>query len=273
MNKKILKMALILKLSFLLAIVPLLISCGSEQPVMEELAEMPGQISEAVETAADEIGEKTNEIIDEIKEETATEHTPEVAELIAESDDISSYHYSFRSMVRDNVGNFKETASYQAFIKGDKIKKTFISPKEFDNEFYYNQVYLDAQKRVAYAVCEGSGVLCEGFYNKARKISYNTEKISATPLDLIQSIPADAAKVEEETIENRKAAIIAYKNSQGQYEKLSIDTYSGIPLKQIIYTLEDDEEVILEKNTFSLDGINSVKNSDVTLPDRYEITE
>ena len=52
-----------------------------------------------------------------------------------------------------------------------------------------------------------------------------------------------------------------------------MDTYSGFPLKQESFIQEDDEEILLERNTFNLKGFNNIKNSEVTPPEDYETVE
>ena len=60
----------------------------------------------------------------------------------------------------------------------------------------------------------------------------------------------------------------------GDKEKLSVDTYYGVPLKQIIYKAVDDEFVIKENNLFTIVSVGNIKNVDVTIPGDYEeITE
>ncbi|MBU1973976.1 MAG: hypothetical protein KKH52_01110 [Nanoarchaeota archaeon] len=250
----------------------MLTSCQNQQldELQEEMGEVKDKIEETTETIAKNIKEEVNEIKENVE---AASHSSEVVELIEKSEKVNSYHYSFISLIRQSNNNYEEVATYQAYLKGDKIKKIYLSPVKLNQEFYYIDIYLNINEKTAVGTCSTNSVLCDDLDNQAFKLVYTSEKISPTPLDLLSALPLSAQKIGEETIENRKAAVLSYTNSDGKLEKLSVDTYSGIPLKQIIYQLEDDEEVVLEKNTFSLDGLNDVKNADVTLPDNYELIE
>ena len=52
-----------------------------------------------------------------------------------------------------------------------------------------------------------------------------------------------------------------------------IDTYSGLPVELVIYTIENESEVILERFQLTKLGIGLAKTSDVTLSSEYTLLE
>ena len=135
---------------------------------------------------------------------------------------------------------------------------------------FYSEVYLNNEEETAFATCDLQTVLCNDNRLKISFIRYPAVKINLEPLQVMQNIPKNAQQVGTENIGNRQAIILEYINSEGNKEKLSIDSYSGFPLRQESFIQEDDEEILLQKNNFELKGFNNVKNSEVSVPNDYE---
>ena len=205
--------------------------------------------------------------------EASQVYSSEVAELIEKSANLNSYHYTFSSSKRNQYESYETVENYEAKIKENKIKKSYSTPVKLSNTLYYSEVYLDTETETALATCDLKTVLCDDNRLQARSLRYPAVKISVNPLEIIENIPKDAKVVGTENIGNRQATIIEYINDEGNKEKLSIDTYSGFPLKQESFIQEDDEDVLLKKNTLNLKSFNNIKNADVTLPEDYELTE
>lgn len=211
--------------------------------------------------------------------ETSTEETvtapkklpTEIQDLLQKSADTTNYQYFFKRLIKDQNGNMVETASYTVAIKSSQIKKSYLEPQKLTKSQYYDTVYFNTDQKTALAVCVALRTLCDDSRNNATKIDYTTETIDALPLDLLKRIPETAKKISEETINNRRAMVIEYTNAQGLIERLAVDTYSGIPLRQEIFTLNLDEMELQQRNTFDLKGENIVKNADVTLPAEYTV--
>lgn len=261
-----------------------LISCSSEQAEQTivkvtsdaTLQEQPQEQIQDTQEVNEETPKTTVKITQTPKEESKpqsqevkTQETSEIDKLINKGKATTNYQYYFISTARDENGHYYEKASYDTYIKEDKIKKVYISPKKLDEESYYNEVYLDTAEESAIGICTKIGVLCKGIYDKAYQIDYETEKLAVTSVGLLENVGSDAQKVSEEVINNRKTTVIEYTNSQGQKERLALDRYYGLPLKQLIYVTEGDEETISEKSTFSKVSTGNVKNADVTLPAEY----
>ena len=62
--------------------------------------------------------------------------------------------------------------------------------------------------------------------------------------------------------------IVEYPVTGGK-EKISIDTYYGIPLKWDVYSINGDEEVLQQEFTFIKLNVNGVKESEMILPAGY----
>lgn len=192
----------------------------------------------------------------------APTHQKEVAELIKKSKAITNYQYTFHSSIRNEFGNLQEQTPYAAYHKDNQIKKVYSPLIKLNREFYYDSVYLFEGRAVA--VCSSSAVLCEENFNLPVNISYEQEQLKMTPKDLILTIPFEAKKVREEIFENRNLDVLEYKENSKRV-RLSVDTYSGLPLKKIIYA-NDDEGTILEEYIFYHLALGDVKTKDITLP-------
>ncbi len=189
-----------------------------------------------------------------------SENTFEVAQLLEKSQTISSYKYILDSF----KGNF-----YTAYHLEEKVKKEYLSPIKFNKELYYDTVYLDENKKTAVGICQSKTVLCEGSFNRAFNLDYNTEKIELNPLGVIRGIN-HAKEVTTQTVNGRSAVILEYQNKRGQIEQLWVDDFYGFPLRQEIFS---DNEEIIEKHTFSRIEVGNVKESKVTLPSKFSTIE
>src|SRR3989344_7583320 len=196
-------------------------------------------------------------------------YTKEVAELIEKSADITSFSYLYTSSVRDEYGNYDPEDDYEAQVKKNKIKKIYPEAKKLNSSTFYSEVYLDTEQETAYVTCDFNSVICKDDKQKIYFIRYQAAKIDILPLEIIKNIPSSAAIVGTATINDRKATVLEYINSAGNKDKLSLDNYSGFPLKQESFILEDDEELLLQRSAFNLKSFNDIKNADVNVPDNY----
>jgi len=252
----------------LILILFLIIACTPpDEPTLfdkEKNNQLPisNQISEIVE----------NTPVPNIIEESQV-YPDEITELIERSTNLESYHYFFSSSKMNQFESYQAGESYQAYVKGNKIKKIYSEPVKLDSDTHYNEVYLDSKKETALVTCNSRTVLCDGNRLKAYSLDYAAVKINLNPLEIIKKLPKDVKKIGTEAIDNRQAAVLEYVNADGNKEKLYLDTYSGFPLKQESFIQDDDEDILFQKNNFDLKGINNVKNSDMILPDNHVIVE
>lgn len=195
----------------------------------------------------------------------------ETTAILAKGAAITNYHYFFNSLVRNSGGNYDQTTVPHIHIKDNLQKKSWSGTKRYEDNLFYDQVYLDSDSQTATAVCSSvSAVSCADLQNKAFSVSFVSQEVVYLN-KLVTNLPADAKMIGKETIDNRKSIIIEY--SKGKYtEKLSIDEYYGLPLQRILYTIENENQVTLEKDSYTLISVGNVKNSDVTLPSKYNQT-
>ncbi|MBI4153304.1 hypothetical protein HY497_02175, partial [Candidatus Woesearchaeota archaeon] len=121
-------------------------------------------------------------------DEVADARDNEVAALVKKGTR-TSYHYFFNHKVRDDFGNYHETADYEVFVVGDKVKKAYISPVRLDKELFYDQLYLDNTAKTAFATCIKRSVLCEPSFEKVYPAEY--EELPFTAIDILQRVPAE----------------------------------------------------------------------------------
>ncbi len=268
----ILSMKLVTRLFFLFMVI-FIASCSfpSEEEITGTESNDTAVPPKFVGDIADNNASETTEIL---PQETQPEQQldPEIEELLTKGKDDTNYNYLFLSRVRDDYGNYNE-AWYTVFVKDKKAKKVYLDPKKLRGDIFYNEVYLDTEKGTAIGICTTLGVLCEKILDKAYALDYSSEKVGVTPVDVLKKVGLNAKKVGEEVLDNRKTTLIEYTNFKGQKERLSVDNYFGLPLKQVIYLASGEEEIIAETTTFSKISVDNVRSADVTLPEKYQLVE
>jgi hypothetical protein len=239
-----------MKIAIVLLLMFLLVSCTS-------VVESPKQVDKVVvEDNQVKEPEPMLPVVEEFEQE--------VAELIDLSSDISSYEYFFASRVRDRFGNYQEE-NYDVYIKGNKVKKVYATPKRLAEGEYYDVVYIDLDKKSAIGVCLDKGkVLCQDLNDEQFQIPYQEEKLAVVPLELIQSIDPLAKKINSGIFENRKVDVLNYDFEEGQ-RKLSVDKYYGLPLKLEEYSYEGEDEILEKSYIFTRVSVNNVKTATVTI--------
>lgn len=242
-----------------------LTSCASQdKEITEEVVVNPEKYeNNAISNIAKEQAEVELEI-----EEVQESYDEAVKGLIDKGKDINNYKYTFGSTAINQFGSYIQSESFTVFVKESKMKKVYNSPIKYGSNKYYNEVYLEEGKAIA--ICSERTVECDELYNKA--FSVTDEKVSLLPTELLLQVPFTAKVVGEELIDQRReATILEYLNEKGQLERLSVGQYYGLPLKQAIYKMVDDEQTLVEKNNFNIISVGNVKNADVNLAESYEI--
>lgn len=188
---------------------------------------------------------------------------PAVQALVDKGKAITNYKYTFDS------GLFGP--SYEVYVRGNLVKKILADTVKLDQDIFYNEVYMDLTARTATAICSKSGsVSCQSHYNEAFTVPYTTERPAFFPVDLFARINTDAKIVGKERFDNRDTTIIEYTNVDGKKERLWIENYYGLPVRQEIYASSETSEV-LEKHTFTQINVGNVLTADVTVPEQYKL--
>ncbi len=262
--------------SGLLLAVLFLIACSSTQPSTE-----PSSGNGITGAAIGVPEEKPAEVVPEVKTEEKKEevilYNPKIKELKDKSAQIDNYYYRFQSVVIGSNGISVENNAYSLMVRGLQSKKVYLQPKNWKEDIYYNEVYLDSNQKTAYVACTDSGVLCDPSKLKAYRFSYDTESVSITPKKIMEDLnPADYKVLGFILIGPRRAVILEKITSEATKEKLFVDDYYGLPLRQVFFNLnEDEEEVIMVDRLFGFIGAGSgtVKLNDVTIPESLEVVE
>ena len=183
---------------------------------------------------------------------------PVMQELLHKNKFATNYYYMFDG---DNA------QGYEVFRRGNRIKKVYTDTIELRNGVYYNKVYIDLDGQKAIGICDKPGVTCHSLWNNAFELSFEKEKIYPTPVDIINQVQY-AESVGSEVIDNRQLTIIEYTNPEGNKERLSVDNYYGLPLRQVKY---DPFGNIEEKHTFTNIVMGQLHEEDVILPPQYSM--
>ncbi len=187
----------------------------------------------------------------------------DIDDLLSKSRGITNYRYFF------DAG---KPQSYDVFVRDQAIKKVYPTPRKLNAEVYYDTVYLDVEERTAVTICTELGVLCGPTFKKAYTTSFEQEMVTPVLTNLINDVPYIAKVVGTEVFDNHNAIIIEYQNTEGLREQLSLDTYSGFPLRQRVFSSADDRSVV-EHHTFTKLGVGNVLEEDLTFPEDYTVVE
>ncbi len=201
--------------------------------------------------------------------EQPKEYSADVLAVISKGKVKDNYKYRYSSSFLNKNGQYQQRQGFIVSIKGSKIKKEYSDLQKPDVSTSYDAVFLDPDAKTAYAICSLTEAKCGESYMKRYVLSYEDEKLAITPLEVLSMIGYDAYLKGTEVYEDRKAYVLYHTNAQGNKEKLLIDKFYGIPLKQEIYKQEGDEEKKIEENSFVIMTVGGVKDSDVNIGTEY----
>lgn len=255
----------------------LLIACSSTKPSTIESSAGSGITGAAIGVPEQKPVEAVPEVKTEEKKEEVVLYNPKIKELKDKSAQINNYYYHFRSVIINSNEISVENVAYGLMVRDSKMKKIYFKPQNWKGGVFYNEIYLDTNQKTAYVTCTEAGVLCQPSWGKAYKFSYDTESVSITPKKIMDDLnPADYKALGFTLVGKRRAVILEKITLGVNKEKLFVDDYYGLPLRRVIFNLnEDNEEVILSDQTFDLVGAGSgtVKSGDVNVPEDFEVVE
>ncbi|MFH0701740.1 MAG: hypothetical protein V2A62_04855 [Candidatus Woesearchaeota archaeon] len=253
----------------LLLVVSLITACSSTVSD-QQTANTPVDTSPKEDIPSGITGAAVGVLTEEVEEKSLPTNIW-VQELKLKSSNIKNYHYYYISNYRNPNGLYIEDNSYKVYVYNTKVKKEYSQTQFLNKRFSYNEVYLDNVKHTAYGTCTLKGISCDEMEGKYLILNYFEELVKITPLDLVEKLDRTAKSLSsEELFDNREATLIVSKLPDGTLEKLWVDNFYGLPIKRIVYILNNnDEEVILETHTFTSisAGAGAVSPVEVSLPE------
>ncbi|MFH1052812.1 MAG: hypothetical protein V1740_00170 [Candidatus Woesearchaeota archaeon] len=221
---------------FLVLPILFLISCSSD---------IETSTASTLSNAAGESGATTTES-DSIITTTSTmpEISPELKELIDKGIAVNSIKY-IEGMSKDVL-----------HIKGNKVKRELFEKRGLSDDDRYDEVYLDASDKKAYAVCESQ--ICSSLVKKKFwEVDYDEFKPKDTPLDTLNSIVSGSIdKKRSKQIGSVPAYLVTFENNEGNTGELWISLYYGIP-----YEVNVNSITIIFEDI----AVNNVKDEDVII--------
>lgn len=253
----------LLSVTLMIVVFLFLISCSpqlAEKPAEKITAAPTPEASSNAVTTVETNSKPTITIIP--PQEEVNDYAPELKPLIEKGKKLISYKY---------VYDIPSGDSYEYFINGNQVKKYYSTTRKSSLlNVYYNEIYYNLNTKEGQAICSVGASSCNNVWKKAFPISYDREKVTITPSDLINTLGYDTKKVGEETFDNYQTIIVEHTNAQGKKEKLWLNSYYGLPMIQIVYDTINGEDKEIEKHTFTRYS-SPVLASEVTLPSDYEI--
>jgi len=246
-----------------------LVSCQTTE-VSKSATSEPATVPEAVPSPT-KTSEPATVPIQASEEEVQTvTMDPTISNLVNKGSVQTNYNYIFTTKIRRS-GEVFDIKTYDVYVKDKLVKKVYSQAVKLSNNNFYDQLFIDNEAKTAVGICTHSSVSCQNMGGKAIKLSYDQEKF-VLPVDLITAksflTNPGVKKAGNELFTDRQAMIVEYPVTGGK-EKISIDTYYGIPLKWDVYSINGDEEVLQQEFTFIKLNVNGVKESEMILPAGY----
>ena len=241
------------KVWVLLGILWLLAACTVPSKVVSEVSPEPAVPATFIKV----VKEKTPLVLPPVIPAVISED-PALAALLLKNKDATNLHYIFDA---------EKVTGYEIYLRGGKAKKIYTDTKFLRNEVYYNKVFLDWSSQQAVGICDKLGISCSSIWNKAYQVPFESEGIYATPAEVVQRVRY-GREVGSEFFDDRKLKIIEFVNREEKRERLSVDPYYGLPLRQVIFAADNTME---EQHTFINLEVGQIKESEVTVPTQYAL--
>lgn len=206
--------------------------------------------------------------------EVVISYDPKVKVLRDKGIGVNNYRFFFKSVYMNVNGLYVEDAGYNVLVRDLKVKKVYTDYKFWEGELFYNDVYMDSAQHSALGVCSWASIMCKPLRNQALRVNYGKEEVTLTPVGIMQNLSPEVKVKGETLVDNRQATVLESKKADGTIERLYVDNFYGLPLEQVFYKLnKDDEEVMIAERTFTplVAGAGTVKSADVLLPENYVV--
>ncbi|PIN76102.1 hypothetical protein COV17_03330 [Candidatus Woesearchaeota archaeon CG10_big_fil_rev_8_21_14_0_10_36_11] len=204
-------------------------------------------------------------IIEEPAQEIS-EPTDEITRLINKGKQVTNYKYSFIGTELSSRGKLEPLLSYTMYVKDEKAKIVYVDNLRYATDMYYNEVYLNGEDAIGACAKSKS---CD-YTLKYYPINHTIPEIN--PVQLLYNVPSGIEKYDNRPVDGRDTFVVQYTNNDGKYERTYIDTYYGIVVELVIFRMDNETEVVLQRYLFDNIG-SSVKDSDVTLGAEYVAVE
>jgi len=265
------KLTILSVLGLLLALSLMLAGCNSSTSDTNAPASAPATVSSGITGAAVGLPEESS-----VEEVPSTEaplmYNIRTQELKQMASQIDNYEYTYKSTSRADNGVYYQDANFRVLVRDGKMKKVYPMPQYRNSGVYYNEVYLNPLTHTAYGTCTVGSVICREQWEKYFELNYFAETVEDTPSELMAKLDGSSKALGETNYQDRQTTIIQSKLPDGIYEKLWVDNYYGLPLKQVLFEYgSDEEEVVLEEHVYYplTGGSGTVKLSDINLPANY----
>ena len=238
---------MMIKLLFVILTLMLIISCTnsinmSEQPERSTQPEITVDFPSSIESPA--------------QQDTSSPKQPQTSQnLLDKGQMTTNYHYVFDEF---------DPQGYEVSIAGDKVKKVYFDPVLLRRDIFYTTVYFNFNSSEIIVTCEKPSIACGPHWKEAFRLLQKKEHIYTTPAEILKQVHSPNV-TGSETFDNRALTIIEYTNKAGQRERLSVDQFSGLPVRQRIYT--GMEQPVM--HTFTKIQVEQVKESQVTVAGDY----
>jgi len=192
--------------------------------------------------------------------ETAAEpadYDPQIQKLIDKfNDKVKTYSY-----YHTYLGKEQKLHKYIVRLDHNMVKIELYEVNRYRKETYYDSVFLDLDKQIARGYClDDRKARCDDTF-KEFKLNYG-DWLVKFPHEWIAEIPTSAEVITSETIDQRKAKVIAYEKD-GKLYKMWLDTSFGLPIK---IQIEKPEDTVLEMYAFRDMAISGLTEIDLTFP-------
>lgn len=261
-----------------LALLMLLIACAPQEkqaPAVEDDYEMPEEVAEPPEPAAEEMEQPAEEAapeeVAEEPKEVIVQPTPdEQPEVIVESQ--ADMDPKLRDLLKRSEEKLKSMSylyggpeTQNLFLHTYHLKNGMTKIELYEEDYYVEDGYYDTiYLHEGIACCEErKRCVSHNVDNTNKPFEINTSDIFVpkTPIEWTQQLPANAQVVGPQTLGERSVTFVTYIKDDKTYELLIDDTY-GVTLKADVIRGED----VIATHKFNDPTFNQMKDADFEPP-------
>jgi hypothetical protein len=224
------------KILFALLVLAILVVSGCKAPEQTGTA----QTSEVKEPAVRVVRQQQEQVV------KGPQKSQEVKEARKKAESVEAIEYFYKESEK----------GAQYYVMGNNLKIVFPMQRQVGRtDEHYDSVYVDLTKNTAVGYCEVDNDCDLTEADQPRELDINDFYLE-TPFDVLKEVKY-GEKVSEETIEGKKAYVVKYELANGNFKRVWIWDYKGIPLRYVVETEDGDKIRRVDYDGLSANGIKA----------------
>jgi hypothetical protein len=197
----------------------------------------------------------------------------ELQSIVDKATKNTNYQYFYSGRVRDEFRNFIDLDDHDVYVNENKVQRKFIAPVKFEDNIYYNKIFVNRETKDSFGICDTPlNLVCKNLDKKYKTISFELAKVNIDPRELSINIGSDAKKTGTSLINGRKNTVYEFERD-GFNHRLSVDDFTGIAMRYLVLSYDNDEEIIEQEHDFNKLATGNVLDKEVSVPSNFDLKE